>query len=417
MKFPGFILICWFGIIFKGSICFPEPRSNVRLSDLQIQIDDIRSELDGKVVNKREVLETFFKMFAGLVGHNEKESTKQDTLVILNGATLQRDIGDKQRQFTIDKAYERGTLNEYATQFRNTTAQMNNDLLMELKNIEDIYSQSSESEGKHLALKNATMQVRRLLQNITSSIDTFTSLATTYGSKLYSEKSLSQNGCNTRETGNEWENAPKSCQDVTKSGVHTIYPDFKPSGLELYCEIDQGKVWVVIQRRKYGTVDFDRSWEEYKNGFGNLTGDFWLGNEYIYHMTKYQARQLRIDMETFDGKKRYAMYNEFGVSSEEGKYRLKADVYSGDAGDAFNYSAMKHNGQMFSTYDADNDISSSSCCSCSYKSGWWFSDCLYSNLNGMYYYKHEIVPDARGITWYTLSTSRSVMKFAEMKIH
>ncbi|KAH3750994.1 fibroleukin-like [Dreissena polymorpha] len=293
---------------------------------------------------------------------------------------------------------------------------MNYDLLVELKKIEDIYSQQSESEGRHHALKNASMQVRLLLQNITASIDNFSSLATTYVSKLYFEKSLSQKSCNTHETGNDMENAPKSCQDVKESGIHTIYPDFKTSGLEVYCEIDQGKAWVVIQRRRYGTVDFDRSWEEYKNGFGNLTGDFWLGNEYIYHMTKYQSRQLRIDMETFEGKKVYAMYNEFGVSSEEGKYRLKADMYSGDAGDALNVAGKIHNGQMFSTYDADNDIYSS-CCSCSYKSGWWFGDCLRANLNGKYYYKHETVPGTQGIVWYTLSTSWSVMKFVEMKIH
>jgi len=33
----------------------------------------------------------------------------------------------------------------------------------------------------------------------------------------------------------------------------------------------------VIQRRKFNKVDFDRNWNDYKNGFGKLDRDFWLG--------------------------------------------------------------------------------------------------------------------------------------------
>ena len=33
----------------------------------------------------------------------------------------------------------------------------------------------------------------------------------------------------------------------------------------------------VFQRRFSGDVNFTRNWEEYKQGFGDLDGDFWLG--------------------------------------------------------------------------------------------------------------------------------------------
>ena len=43
--------------------------------------------------------------------------------------------------------------------------------------------------------------------------------------------------------------------------------------------------WTVIQSRRDGSVDFFRNWEDYKNGFGNLDGEFWLGNQHIHQIT------------------------------------------------------------------------------------------------------------------------------------
>ena len=39
------------------------------------------------------------------------------------------------------------------------------------------------------------------------------------------------------------------------------------------------------QRRTKGDVFFNRDWDSYKEGFGELDGDFWLGNEAIHILT------------------------------------------------------------------------------------------------------------------------------------
>ena len=39
----------------------------------------------------------------------------------------------------------------------------------------------------------------------------------------------------------------------------------------------------VFQKRSSGDVDFNRNWAEYKQGFGDLDGDFWLGELSLLH--------------------------------------------------------------------------------------------------------------------------------------
>lgn len=57
-----------------------------------------------------------------------------------------------------------------------------------------------------------------------------------------------------------------------------------------------GGGWTVIQRRKIGLTSFNRDWRQYKSGFGSIRGDFWLGNEHIFRLTR-QPSVLRIEME------------------------------------------------------------------------------------------------------------------------
>ena len=135
---------------------------------------------------------------------------------------------------------------------------------------------------------------------------------------------------------------PKSCAQLlqdgfTSSGVYTINPDGgKP--IQVLCDMaTDGGGWTVFQRRLDGSVDFFLGWESYKNGFGNLNGEFWLGNENLHRLTAAGSVTLRVDLEDFEGDIRYAEYTTFKVADEGDKYRFSIGGYSGTAGDSLLY--------------------------------------------------------------------------------
>ncbi|NXQ00354.1 FGL2 protein, partial [Vidua macroura] len=186
------------------------------------------------------------------------------------------------------------------------------------------------------------------------------------------------------------------------NGIYRISPDPRNESFEVYCDMQtQGGGWTVLQRRQDGSTNFNRTWNDYKHGFGNLSREFWLGNDKIHLLTRSQEMQLRIDLEDFNGIREYAKYNHFYVANEYLKYRLSVHGYSGTAGDALHYSRhYNHDQKFFTTPDKDNDRYPSGNCGAYYSSGWWFDACLSANLNGKYYHK-KYKGVRNGIFWGT----------------
>ncbi|CAL1568822.1 unnamed protein product [Knipowitschia caucasica] len=188
--------------------------------------------------------------------------------------------------------------------------------------------------------------------------------------------------------------APRDCSDYNvlqerKSGVYRVTPDPRNGTFEVFCEMETyGGGWTMIQQRLDGSVSFNRTWAEYKKGFGNLRGEFWLGNDYIHLLTKAKDMVLRIDLEDFEGVREYAKFDEFYVANEFLRYRLSISGYSGTAGNAISFNKhFNHDQKFFSTPDRDNDMYPSGNCGAYYSSGWWFDACMSANLNGKYYHK------------------------------
>lgn len=142
-----------------------------------------------------------------------------------------------------------------------------------------------------------------------------------------------------------------------------------------------GGGWAVIQRRIDGSTNFNKTWEEYKRGFGSLELNFWLGLANIRSLTMCENMTLRIELKSSDGRSGFGKYATFKVSSESYQYRLEnIGIFKGAIGDAM--SAAKH--LKFSTWDRDNDHGSNHHCAFEKGGGWWFGACLQAGLNSLY---------------------------------
>ncbi|GBO35295.1 Techylectin-5A [Araneus ventricosus] len=82
---------------------------------------------------------------------------------------------------------------------------------------------------------------------------------------------------------------PMDCEEVlhnghNQSGVYAIWPRNRLTDgkyLEVYCDMEtEDGGWTVIQRRgnfNRSRLFFYQDWSTYKNGFGDIEEDFWLG--------------------------------------------------------------------------------------------------------------------------------------------
>ncbi|XP_068135001.1 fibrinogen beta chain [Hyperolius riggenbachi] len=245
----------------------------------------------------------------------------------------------------------------------------------------------------------------------------------------------------------------KECEEIFRNGGETsemylIQPDNSNPPFKVYCDMKtQDGGWTVIQNRQDGSVGFSRTWDAYKQGFGNIAldggkrigdmpGEFWLGNQKISLLTNLQPTEVLIEMEDWSSNKVTAQYTGFTVQNEANKYQVSVSGYKGTAGNALMEGASQlraenrtmtiHNGMYFSTYDRDNDgwlhADPNKQCSKEDGGGWWYNRCHSANPNGRYYWGGDYTYDMTrhgtddGVVWMNWKGSWYSMKKMSMKI-
>ena len=158
---------------------------------------------------------------------------------------------------------------------------------------------------------------------------------------------------------------------------------------EGYCDaVTDGGGWLVVQRRQDGSVDFNRGWVEYEEGFGNLTGEFWYGLRPLHCLTNQGQWQLRIDFTFANGTKSYFYYTKFSVGPANSQYQLSISGFQVTRKISDPFIRYPLNGMKFTTKDRDNDKNNGGNCAISGAGrdagGWWYNSCSHIQPNHKY---------------------------------
>ena len=194
---------------------------------------------------------------------------------------------------------------------------------------------------------------------------------------------------------------------VAKSSGIYILKHFCGKGCinaDAYCDTSNGGGgWLVVQRRQDGSVDFNRGWGEYEDGFGKLTGEFWYGLRALHCLTGQGDWEMRMDIKLTNGTNIFLQYKQFKVASAKDKYKLTVGGFQGTTTDPMTL----HNGMNFTTKDSDNDDYVSNCAQANGPGGgWWYYHCTNIQPNVRYNYRLGVYLNGK---WLSLP-------FIEMKI-
>ena len=203
------------------------------------------------------------------------------------------------------------------------------------------------------------------------------------------------------------------------STINAVYNLQRDDGttFKAYCDMTTNNGgWTVLQRRINASVSFDRSWAEYVLGFGNPSGNHWLGLEAMHQQTKEANATLLFDLKHSDGSVGYAEYDTFTIAAASDNYKIHFGPYKGNIGDAL---TQYTNGRQFTTKDKDNDSDGGNCAAI-YKGAWWHSNCFWVNLNNIYPGSQPSIvphpPFADIMSWKTWKNSFGGIVYSEMKL-
>ena len=123
---------------------------------------------------------------------------------------------------------------------------------------------------------------------------------------------------------------------------------------DVQCDMTEDGGWIVFQRRLDANVDFNRNITEYKNGFGQLNGSYWLGMDNIHQLAAPdRGAILRVDLKHKDNPNQI-LTKSFIVYGEDKFFQLFTDGFNGNITDGL----KDQNWKVFATTRCTNNYDS-----------------------------------------------------------
>ena len=223
------------------------------------------------------------------------------------------------------------------------------------------------------------------------------------------------------------------CKDVLEKGwkhdgVYLIQHPGEETYRPIRCRMSiLGGGWTSIQRRVDGALSFIGDWERYKKGFGEVSNEFWYGNENIHNLTSNGESEIIFELKDANGNLYYPYYDRFEVHPESDNYKVNIGAYEYKYGsplprhDFYEDSYLNgrdfilHNGMSFSTIDRDHDVLDGNC-AVEFNGGWWFKNCVNVCLNSRNYGIDGINIAPK---WYQITntgTNTKSLRYTEMMV-
>ncbi|XP_060663293.1 angiopoietin-related protein 3-like [Drosophila nasuta] len=170
---------------------------------------------------------------------------------------------------------------------------------------------------------------------------------------------------------NEWLSTPtlnlsSSCLNLS-AGVHEIQIE-NGKHFNVVCD---GDGWIIIAKRFDGSQDFNKTWKEYMDGFGNLQSEFFIGLEKIHLITTLRRYKLHIFQE-YDQLTDSTDYDDFRIGDAESQYEL--EEIGNRENDNYYDVLYYYKNQKFTTFDKNNIGNSGFNCASEGRGGWWYAE-------------------------------------------
>ncbi|ESO85001.1 hypothetical protein LOTGIDRAFT_168263 [Lottia gigantea] len=158
---------------------------------------------------------------------------------------------------------------------------------------------------------------------------------------------------------------------------------------EVLCYLEWGGFTIIQQREHLSqSTDFNKNWIEYRNGFGTLHGNFWLGLEKMYKILQNNnTNGFNLHIHFFDTVYSQCTWqvDKFNLEGESSNYTAifkNAYFLYSDWCDGM-FTSLTPDSRPFSTFDHISYPDNFNCTGRE-ESGWWFADdvnCSFSNIN------------------------------------
>ncbi|XP_071118343.1 angiopoietin-related protein 1-like [Haliotis cracherodii] len=121
-------------------------------------------------------------------------------------------------------------------------------------------------------------------------------------------------------------------------------------------------------------MNFNRSWDEYRYGFGHIHSSHWLGLEKIYYLTNSEPKQLLYEANNNKRLFTRQVTDLFRIGNHDSNYTVQ--IVRNEKGACMSETV----GRSFSAFDRDNDDDVGGNCAAIFQSGWWFGSCTHCTM-------------------------------------